>query len=114
MLKTLGVFVAGVLSAMTLLAGGVYLIAYVIPQQFDPYFYVLLMASIGIIVGTVVGVLQPPKAELVTVICLLVPLLLEIRRLHVGQQNSIIIVFIFGQILELTLGFVIARRLSAG
>jgi hypothetical protein len=72
------------------------------------------MASIGIIVGTVVGVLQPPKAELVTVICLLVPLLLEIRRLHVGQQNSIIIVFIFGQILELTLGFVIARRLSAG
>jgi hypothetical protein len=61
MFRTVGVLLAGALTATALVALGVYLAAYVIPGRLDPYFYFVFKAFIGAGIGLMVGSLQKVK-----------------------------------------------------
>ena len=70
MFRTVGVLLAGALTAIALVALGVYLAAYVIPGRLDPYFYLVFKAFIGAGIGLMVGFLQKGKAGTVAMLCL--------------------------------------------
>lgn len=114
MFKMFGVFLAGAILAMLLIAGGVYLTAYVIPQQLDVYFYLVAAIVVGSLVGFVVGCLQRTKAEFLALVCLLPSFILEMwRPVHFGwQRPETLILFLLGQALELSLAFWTARSVS--
>jgi hypothetical protein len=111
--RTLGVFFAGAILSMMLIAGSVSLIAYIIPRQLDLYFYILIATMIGVLVGLLVGSLQRTSAGLVAVICLLPSLILELwRPLHLHWRTPFFVLFLFAQAIELSLAFWIAQSLS--
>jgi hypothetical protein len=54
MLRTVGVFIAGRLLATALVGANVYIAAYVIPERFDRYLYVVFVVLVGLVVGLAV------------------------------------------------------------
>lgn len=75
MFRTLGILVAGIFLSLLLIAGDVYLLAYVIPQRFYTPLSLLFMLAIGPIVGAFTGLLERRRAGVVAVLCCSLPLL---------------------------------------
>ena len=113
MAKVVGVFVLGLISAASLMALTVYLIAFIVPRQLDMYLYLFAAAAIGVAVGLIVGTLQHTKAGILAIVCLLPVLALELW--HSPRLASLSFgfsLFIVGQLLELTLAFFVAQSIS--
>ena len=114
MLRTVGVFLVAAVLAMVIIATSVYIIAYLIPQHFDPYFFLLVTLLAATATGLIVGSLQPNRAGLLAVVCLLPCFILEIQHpLQSGTwRTPSFVLFVLAQTLGLGLAFWVARWVS--
>jgi hypothetical protein len=112
-LRTVVIGIAGAVLALVLVAAGVHVAAYFIPQRLDLLFYFALKAFVGLIVGFFVGSVQRSKAGIVAVACLLpLTFLQATSRTRPIRSASDIALLLLSEILAMSIGFVVAQHLS--
>ncbi len=112
MLRTLGVFVAGVLLGLVVMASLIWA-ASDLPQRFGLYAYSLIDALTGSAVGLFVGFLQRGRAGLVALICLLPLAYLQyVNQFSHPATGLRLLLLLVGTAVELSIAFGIAHRLS--
>jgi hypothetical protein len=114
-LRTVGIFIAGVLLGVVVLGSLIWVVIGVIglPQHLRIYAYYMADALTGTAVGLFVGFLQKRKAGLVALICLLPPVFLQyVNRYSQPATGLRLFLLLMGTAIELSIAFAIAHRLS--
>jgi hypothetical protein len=112
MLRTSGVFVAGVLLGVLVL-GSLMWAVYGLPWSVRVYAYYVAEALTGSAVGLFVGFLQKRRAGLVALTCLLPPAYLQyVNRFSHPATRLRLFLLLLGTAIGLSMAFLIAHTLS--